>query len=194
MMVVVGGVMVVVALRWCRCAKVGRSSCRWSAKTKCDRVTAAADAAVQATREEEAELKLELQRTCVGDVEGVIQEQAQLLADVELAAASPDAAVVDSEASRCLLTAVTHAPLPPQPGAGGERFEAAAAEAVKVRRLGRAVGGGGVGLRGRAGGVSAVGAGFLRLFGSDNSGNGQFSTLGRFVVCDVGNHRVQGLE
>jgi hypothetical protein len=111
-------------------------------QAECDRVTAAADAAVQAIREEEAELKLELQRACVGDVEGVIQEQAQLLADVELAAASPDAAVVDSEASRCLLTAVTRAPLPPPPGAGRGRFEAAAAEAIKVRRLGRVVGGG----------------------------------------------------
>ena len=97
-------------------------------QAECDRVDAAADAAVQAIeeearravqgiREEAAELKLELQRACVGDLEGVIEEQAQLLADVELAAASPDAAVADSEASRCLLTAATRAPLPPPPWA-----------------------------------------------------------------------------
>jgi hypothetical protein len=123
-------------------------------QAECDRVDAAADAAVQAIeeearravqgiREEAAELKLELQRACVGDLEGVIEEQAQLLADVELAAASPDAAVADSEASRCLLTAATCAPLPPPPGVGGGRFEpAAAADAVRGRRLGRIVGGG----------------------------------------------------
>jgi hypothetical protein len=75
--------------------------------------------AVQGIREEAAELKLELQRACVGELEGVIEEQAQLLADVELAAASPDAAVTDSEASRCLLTAATRAPLPPPPGGWG---------------------------------------------------------------------------
>ncbi len=35
-------------------------------------------------REKVAALKLELQRACVGDVDGGIQEQAQLLADAEL--------------------------------------------------------------------------------------------------------------
>jgi len=59
-----------------------------------------------AIREEAAELKLELQRACVGDVAGVIREQAQLLADVELAAASADGCVEGSEAARCLLAAV----------------------------------------------------------------------------------------
>ena len=62
-----------------------------------------------------AELKQKLQRACVGDLDGVIREQAQLLADVELAAEFPDAAVADSEASRCLLTAVVQAPRPPPP-------------------------------------------------------------------------------
>jgi hypothetical protein len=53
------------------------------------RIDAAADAAIQAIREEAAELKVELQRVCVGDLEGALEEQAQLLADVEVAAASP---------------------------------------------------------------------------------------------------------
>ena len=82
---------------------------------------------------------------CMGDLVvyrravGIIREQEQLLADVELAASLPDAAVAGSEVSRCLLTAVTRAPRPPPPGAGGGRFGAAAADAVRVRRLGRIV-------------------------------------------------------
>ncbi len=122
-----------------------------------DRIDAAGNAAFQAIRAEIAELKQKLQRACVGDMEGVIREQAQLLADVELSAASPDAAVSDSEPSRCLLAAATRAPRLPRVRGGW--FQAAAAEAVSVRRLGFIVGGGGVG------GVSAAGAGFLRAFG-----------------------------
>jgi hypothetical protein len=171
-------------------------------QAECDRVDAAGDAAIQAIREEVAELKLELQRACVGDLDGIIREQAQLLADVELAASSPDAAVAGSEASRCLLTAVTRAPRPPPPGAGGGRFEAAAADAVRLRRLGRVVGGGARAVLGRAGGVSAAGAGFRRVFGSGGSGNGQFQypfccaldDEGNLVVSDFGNHRIQVLR
>jgi hypothetical protein len=138
----------------------------------------------------------------VGDLDGVIREQAQLLADVELAAESPDAAVAGSEASRCLLTAVVRAPRPPPPGAGGARFEAAAADGVRVKRLGRVVEeGAGAVLRG-AGGVSAAGAGCLRVFGSAGAGNGQFNTPtccalddeGNLVVSDYGNHRIQVLR
>ncbi len=108
-------------------------------QAECDRVDAAGEAAHQAIREEVAELKQKLQRACVGDLDGVIREQAQLLADVELAAESPDAAVAGSEASRCLLTAAVRAPRPPPAGAGGARFEAAAADGVRVKRLGRVV-------------------------------------------------------
>ena len=171
-------------------------------QAECDRVDAAAEAAHQAIREEAAELKQKLQRACVGDLDGVIREQAQLLADVELAAESPDAAVAGSEASRCLLTAVVRAPRPPPPGAGGARFEAAAADGVRVKRLGRVVEeGAGAVLRG-AGGVSAAGAGCLRVFGSAGAGNGQFNrpfglTLdheGNVVVSDFGSHRIQVLR
>ena len=97
---------------------------------------------------------------CMGDLDvyrravGIIREQEQLLADVELAASLPDAAVAGSEVSRCLLTAVTRAPRPPPPGAGGGRFGAAAADAVRVRRLGRVVEGGARVVLGRAGCVS----------------------------------------
>jgi DNA-binding beta-propeller fold protein YncE len=171
-------------------------------QAECDRVDAAGDAAHQAIREEVAELKLELQRACAGDLDGIIREQAQLLADVELAASSPDAAVAGSEASRCLLTAVARAPRPPPPGAGGGRFEAAAADGVRVRRLGRVVGGGARAVLRRAGGVSAAGAGFLRAFGSTGSGNGQFQhpcycaldDEGNLVVSDYSNHRIQVLR
>ncbi len=99
-------------------------------QAECDRVDDAADAALQAIREEAAELKLELQCVCVGCLEGLIEEQAQLLADVELAAASPDAAVADSEASfndcrhACATATATAA------SCVGGRFEAAAADAV----------------------------------------------------------------
>ncbi len=120
-------------------------------QAECDRVAAVADAAVQAIRAQEADLKQQLQRACVGDLEGVIQEQARLLADVELAAASPDAAVADSEPSRCLLAAV---PRPPRRSAGGGRFQAA----INVMRLGCIV-------DCVVGGVSAAGSGFLRAFG-----------------------------
>jgi hypothetical protein len=82
-------------------------------QAECDRVDAAAEAAHQAIREEAAELKLELQRACVGDLEGALEEQAQLLADVEVAAASPDAAVAGSEACRCLRAAATRGPRAP---------------------------------------------------------------------------------
>ena len=171
-------------------------------QAECDRVDAAAEAAHQAIREEAAELKQKLQRACVGDLDGVIREQAQLLADVELAAESPDAAVADSEASRCLLTAVVRAPRPPPPGAGGARFEAAAAVGVRVKRLGRVVEEGtGAVVRG-AGGVSAAGAGCLRVFGSKGTGNGQFQgpiccaldDEGNLVVSEESNHRIQVLR
>ena len=45
------------------------------------RIDAAGDVAIQAIRAEMAELKQKLQRACVGDLESVIREQAQLLAD-----------------------------------------------------------------------------------------------------------------
>ena len=178
-------------------------------QAECDRVTAAADAAVQAIREEEAELKLQLRRVCVGDLEGVVREQAAFLADVELAASSPQSADAGSEESRCLLTAATRAPRPPPPGAGGGRFEPAAAEAVRGRRLGRVVEGvavavGGGWVRGAAGpgGVAVAGAGFRRVLGSRGSGNGQFQSPrqcaldheGNLVVSDYGNHRIQVLR
>jgi hypothetical protein len=128
-----------------------------------DRIDAAAaaagDAAIQAILAEVAELKQKLQRACVGDLQGVIREQALLLADVQLAAALPNAAVADSEESRCLLAAATRAPRQPPRGARGGRFQAAAAEAVSLVRLGCIVVDCGVG------GVSAAGAGFLRAFG-----------------------------
>ena len=99
-----------------------------------ERVTAAADAAIELftreIREEEAELKVELQRACVGDLEGALEEQAQLLADVEVAAASPDAAVAGSEACRCLRAAATGAPRAPGEKDRGGRFEPAAAAAA----------------------------------------------------------------
>jgi hypothetical protein len=92
-------------------------------QAECNRVTAAADAAVQAIRAEEADLKQQLQRVFVDELDDVIREQA----DVEFAAASSRAAVADSEESRCLLAAATREPRPPPPGAGGEKFEVAAA-------------------------------------------------------------------
>ena len=99
-----------------------------------ERVTAAADAAIELftreIREEEAELKVELQRACVGDLEGALEEQAQLLADVEVAAASPDAAVAGSEACRCLRAAATRAPRAPGESDRGGRFEPPAAVAA----------------------------------------------------------------
>jgi hypothetical protein len=83
-----------------------------------------------------------------GGLEGTLQEQAQLLADVEIAAASPEAGVAGSEACRCLRTAATRGPRAPGAGAGGGRFEAVAGGGggglVEVacgrgRRLGRIV-------------------------------------------------------
>jgi hypothetical protein len=144
-------------------------------------------------------------RSAIGStLDGIIREQAQLLADVQLAASSPDAAVAGSEASRCLLTAVARAPLPPPPGAGGGRFEAAAADGVRVRRLGRVVEGGARAVLRRAGGVSAAGAGFLRALGGKGGGNGQFQNpvccalddQGNLVVSDWNrpNHRIQVLR
>ena len=115
-----------------------------------ERVDAAAEAAIESftreVRQEQAELKAELQRACVGDLEGTLQEQAQLLADVEIAAASPEAGVAGSEACRCLRTAATRGPLAPGAGAGGGRFEAVA-------------GGGGGGVDSQVGTNSPAGAG-----------------------------------
>ncbi len=98
---------------------------------------AAADAAIAANQEKAKEIKRELQRASDGDFQGVIQEQAHLLADVELAAMSPEGCVADSEAARCLLAAVTRAPRLPPPNAVRSRFEAAAAPGVGIGRLGR---------------------------------------------------------
>jgi DNA-binding beta-propeller fold protein YncE len=177
-------------------------------QAECDRVDAAGDAAIQAIREEVAELKLQLQRACVGDLEGVVREQASFLEDVELAASSPQSAEAGSKASRCLLMAATRAPRPPPPGAGGGWFKPAAAEAVRARRLGRVVEGvAGVGV-GRVeggagpGGVAVAGAGFRRAFGSQGSGNGQFDSPrhcaldheGSLVVCDRSNNCIQVLR
>jgi sugar lactone lactonase YvrE len=178
-------------------------------QSECARVDAAADAVIAAftsrVREEAAELKLELQRACVGDVAGVIREQAQLLADVELAAASPEGCVAGSEAARCLLAAVTRAPRLPPPDAGKGRFEAAAAaeHIAGGGRLGRVVAGvadaaGALG-RVRVGAVAAAGAGFARAIGSHGSGNGQltcpygvaFDGEGNLVVADGNNNRIQ---
>ena len=184
-----------------------------------ERVDAAAEAAIESftreVRQEQAELKAELQRACVGDLEGTLQEQAQLLADVEIAAASPEAAVAGSEACRCLRTAATRGPQAPGAGAGGGRFEAVAGGGGgggggggrgcgRVMRLGRIVVSG-VAVGGRGGGVgcvAAVGAGFLRAFGSSGAGNGQFNRPfcvaldheGNVVVSDFGNHRIQVLR
>jgi hypothetical protein len=119
-----------------------------------DRVDAAANAAIESftreVRREQAELKLELHRVCIGDLEATLQEQAQLLADVELAVALPEAAVAGSEACRCLRTAATRGQHAPVEGAGCGRFEAVAgggtggasgagAGSTKTRRLGRIV-------------------------------------------------------
>ena len=59
-----------------------------------------------------------------------------------------------------------------------------------------------VGVRGGAGGVSAAGAGFLRVFGSSGSGNGQFinplfcafDAEGNLVVSEYSNSRIQVLR
>jgi DNA-binding beta-propeller fold protein YncE len=177
------------------------------------RVDAAAEAAIQTIREEAAELKVELQRACLGDLERTLQEQAQLLADVEIAAASPEAAVAGSQACCCLRTAATRGSQVPGEGAGGGRFEAVVGGGGggdggggcgEVRRLGRIV------LRdvavrrwaGGVGGVAALGAGFLRAFGSSGAGNGQFNCPfgvamdheGNVVVSDFQNHRIQVLR
>jgi hypothetical protein len=64
---------------------------------ECQRVDEAAAAAISAFKSiverEAATLKDELHKTCVGDIECALQQQSQLLADVELSLASPDAAV-----------------------------------------------------------------------------------------------------
>jgi hypothetical protein len=64
---------------------------------ECQRVDEAAAAAIAAfnsiVEREVAALKDELHKTCVGDIECALQQQSQLLADVELSLASPDAAV-----------------------------------------------------------------------------------------------------
>ena len=135
-----------------------------------ERIDAAADAAIELftreVREEAAELKVELQRVCVGDLEGALEEQAQLLADVEVAAASPDAAVAGSEACRCLRAAATRAPRAPGESDRGGRFEPLVAAAAAGGGVGGGGGGGGrarrlgqiVGAAAAAGG-RAVGAG-----------------------------------
>jgi hypothetical protein len=137
-------------------------------QAECDRVDAAAEAAHKAIREEAAELKVELQRACVGDLEGALEEQAQLLADVEVAAASPDAAVAGSEACRCLRAAATGGPRAPGEGDRGGRFEpvaaavaaAGSAGGARARRLGWIVGAAAAAASaaGRAVGAGAVAA------------------------------------
>ncbi len=173
-------------------------------QAECERVDAAADAAVAAIRREADDVKVELQRACVDELEGHVRERMRLLADVELAAASPQGGVAGSEEARCLHAAATRAAhLPPQ-NAGGGRFEpTAAALAVRGRVLGRVVGAGGgvaAGALGRVGAVAAAGAGFLRAIGRPGAGNGQFNQPyggvafdpeGNLVVSDGGNHRVQ---
>ncbi len=64
--------------------------------------------------------------------------QAQFLADVELAAASPGAATAGSEAARCLLLAATRAPR--EPGAADEGGQFTACEALRDRSAGRLLG------------------------------------------------------
>jgi hypothetical protein len=107
-----------------------------------NRVTEAANAAIELftrqIREEETELKLELQRDRLVNLERTVQQQAQLLADVQIAAASPEAAVAGSEACRCLRTAETQGSQMPGKILGG-RFKAVAgvgAERGRTMRLG----------------------------------------------------------
>jgi hypothetical protein len=61
--------------------------------------------------------------------------QAQRFADVELAAASPDAATADSEASRCLLAAATCPPKEPGAADEGGQFTACEASIFSAGRL-----------------------------------------------------------
>ena len=107
-----------------------------------NRVTEAANAAIELftrqIREEETKLKLELQRDRLVNLERTVQQQAQLLADVQIAAASPEAAVAGSEACRCLRTAETQGSQMPGQNRGG-RFKAVAgvgAERGRTMRLG----------------------------------------------------------
>jgi hypothetical protein len=183
-------------------------------QAECDRVDAPAEAAIQSIQKEAAELKVVLQRACVGNLEDALEEQAQLLVDVQVVAASPDAAVAGSEACCCLRAAATRGPRAPDERDMGGRFEpaggAAASSAgngsdgagsLRARRLGRIVVGAAA-VAGRAGGVgavAAVGAGFLRAFGRKVAGNGQFhqpvelalDAEGNDVVSDTTNHRIQ---
>ncbi len=126
--------------------------------------------------------------------------QAELLADVELSAASPQAAVADREASRCLLTPVTRAPRQPPPGARGGRFEAAAGHVVGGVAAAAAAAAAAAGALVRVGAVAAACTGFLRAIGSSGAGNGHFSypfggvafdAEGNLVVSDGSNHRLQ---
>ncbi len=176
-----------------------------------ERVSAAANAAIESItheiRENEAELKLQLQRACVGDLDDLLQEQAKLLADVEVAAASPEAAVAGSEACHFLRKAVTRGTRLPGEDEGGGHFEAIAAAAgagcARLRRLplGRIVVKGGVqnGWARGVGGVAAVGVGFLRVFGRSGAGKGQFQHPfcvafdheRNLVVSDHSNNRIQ---
>jgi DNA-binding beta-propeller fold protein YncE len=189
-------------------------------RAETERIDAAADAAFQAIREEAAALKLELQRACAGDlVEATtMRKLVQLLADVEVAAASPDAAVAGSDACQCLRRAVTHGPRAPGEDARGGRFEPVAAAAgvgisgSMVRLMGRIVGGAqkAAAVVERVGGVAAVGAGFLRAFGVAAAGKGHkmhssegkdrmkkcpaclaLDHEGNIVVSDLFNSRIQ---
>ncbi len=117
-------------------------------RAECDRVSAAANSTIEEftrkVRTEEEQLKRVLESSLVRGIDLTITQQvnvlpgssspatkklhyslqARLLADVEIAAASPDAAAVDSEASLCLLTALTKPPRPPgQKDMGGKFVE-----------------------------------------------------------------------
>lgn len=130
-----------------------------------------------------------------------LQEQAQLLADVEIAAAAPDAAFAGSEACQCLRAVVMRGPRAPGEAVRGGRFVAAAAsDKARFRRLGWIAGAGhaarwGVG----RGEVAADGAGFLRAFGKKGRDNGEFDDPkcvaldheGNVVMSDYGNNRIQ---
>jgi hypothetical protein len=70
-------------------------------------------------------LKSELQRACVGELDGHVRDRMLLPTDVERAAASPQGGVAGNEEARCLHAAATRAAHPPLQNAGGGRFEPA---------------------------------------------------------------------